>query len=163
MRTVGRSREVPDRPDVWHRPHPHTHQPHTRNHLTAAGWTPLHFACMNGHTKTAKWLVELARASPSVRDANGATPLFYAACHGHLEIVQWLVEGPGLQVDDKCYDGRTPMHVAREERQTEVSGWPSLTFKIREGAGVGLEEKPGSMRASSLLVLRLRFRPLPLP
>mmetsp|Transcript_39377 Transcript_39377/g.106314 ORF Transcript_39377/g.106314 Transcript_39377/m.106314 type:complete len:347 (-) Transcript_39377:145-1185(-) len=89
----------------------------------AHGWTSLHFACMNGHLKTAKWLVELARATPNLRDSTGATALFYAACNGHLDIVAWLVEGPGLLVDEKSDDGRTPMHVAREQGQAEVMAY----------------------------------------
>ncbi|KAJ3211805.1 hypothetical protein HDU67_004278 [Dinochytrium kinnereticum] len=78
--------------------------------------TPLHCACLNGHTETVRELIALG-ASLTARDARGVTPLHFAAHQGPVELLETVLAnlkggrlGDPLLVTDE--DGQTPLHHA---------------------------------------------------
>ena len=61
------------------------------------GWTPLHFACLEGHLEVAKHLVEVCRASVSAEDEKGRNAAHFAAYSGNLELICFLAQEKGLE------------------------------------------------------------------
>ena len=53
------------------------------------GYTPLHWAAMDGHVETAALLLDRG-ADVDARDERGATPLHYALKKGHARTVEVL-------------------------------------------------------------------------
>ena len=53
----------------------------------ATGWTPLHHACLHGHTEVSEALIS-AGASMEARNRFGAKPLGVATAGGHLSTVK---------------------------------------------------------------------------
>eukprot|EP00698_Gefionella_okellyi_P023395 TRINITY_DN7985_c0_g1_i1.p1 TRINITY_DN7985_c0_g1~~TRINITY_DN7985_c0_g1_i1.p1 ORF type:complete len:2097 (+),score=350.14 TRINITY_DN7985_c0_g1_i1:158-6448(+) len=74
------------------------------------GWTPLHFACLNGHKKTARLLV-LHGADVNKANLDGNTPLHLAASANKAEVVQMLLES-SADVRLRNQQGQSPIHVA---------------------------------------------------
>lgn len=56
------------------------------------GQTPLFLACLWGHSKVLKFLLEECKADPSATDSAGLTPLGSAAQRGHIAVVEMLLE-----------------------------------------------------------------------
>ncbi len=57
----------------------------------SSGWTPLHHACLHGHSDAARALIDAAGAGAGAvhaRNRFGATPLHVAAAGGHLSTVK---------------------------------------------------------------------------
>jgi len=54
------------------------------------GRTLLHYACKNGHTEVAKFLVVKAKADVLQTDSKGKTPIYYASEKGNVTLVSWL-------------------------------------------------------------------------
>ena len=82
------------------------------------GATPLHCACLNGHTKVARMLLD-AGAVPNHCTPRGYTPL-HEACHGgQVDTVRLLLER-GAAVDEAAKEGATPLSVACEEGHVET-------------------------------------------
>lgn len=72
--------------------------------------TPLHFACMKGHTKIAALL--LARnADPNIQSKSGWTPLHWACMNGHSEITTLLLAN-GANPTIQNNFGNTALHGA---------------------------------------------------
>lgn len=55
------------------------------------GWSSLHFACMNGHRKTARQLL-LHDAEINLQNFDGNTALHLAACNNKADVVSMLLE-----------------------------------------------------------------------
>jgi ankyrin repeat protein len=63
------------------------------------GRTALMFACREGDTRTAQYLVEEAKAEVNLASENGRTALTEASRNGHLKTVEYLVEGAEAEVN----------------------------------------------------------------
>ena len=76
------------------------------------GWTPLHYACGNGHMDIIKYLITEHGCDPAVADANLLTLLHVACIYGHMTVVQLLLQD--RRVDPLSVDkfGRTPVNYA---------------------------------------------------
>lgn len=72
--------------------------------------TPLHEACIGGHTLVVKELLK-HMTDINVVDSNGQTSAHLAAYHGESECLEILVtNGSNMVLEDK--QGRTPAHLA---------------------------------------------------
>ena len=56
------------------------------------GWTPLHWACQNGHGDVARLLLVDHGADANAADNTGETPLHVACSGGHGDIARLLLE-----------------------------------------------------------------------
>ena len=74
------------------------------------GATPLHFACINGHTETADRLLALG-ANPNQTTNIGCTPLMMASANGHPETALALVAS-GADIDTRDSAGFAAIHFA---------------------------------------------------
>jgi ankyrin repeat protein len=73
------------------------------------GWTPLHFACTNGHLGLVRLL--FAAGADVLINSDSGTALHAAAQHGFTAIVTLLMEA-GADVTATMLDGSTALHVA---------------------------------------------------
>ena len=86
------------------------------------GFTPLHFAAMNGisgHYQVFKYIIN-AIDDKNPADVDERTPLYYAAMEGHYEICKLILEN----VSDKnpaCNDGVTPLHLAAQHGHSKIT------------------------------------------
>ncbi|XP_060553945.1 ankyrin repeat domain-containing protein 39-like [Ruditapes philippinarum] len=80
----------------------------------ASGYTALHYASRNGHTRICKLLLD-NNASPNIQTrSGGVTPLHRAAYCGHTDIVELLLKhGADPLIADS--DGKLPLHKAAEK------------------------------------------------
>lgn len=62
----------------------------------STGNTPLHVACICGHTSIARMLLRHRGCEVDARDVDGRTPLYVAAMGGHIDIVKLLIADPAL-------------------------------------------------------------------
>jgi ankyrin repeat protein len=74
------------------------------------GWTPLHYAAINGHIEIAGLLLQNG-AEVNAKDKNGKTPLHWAAYRGHFDILHLLVEN-GADLEAQSNYGERALHVA---------------------------------------------------
>lgn len=58
---------------------------------TQTGHTPLHRACLQGHTKAVTTLLSVKETNRNIQDKTGQTPLHAAAAQGHSRIVKILL------------------------------------------------------------------------
>ena len=87
----------------------------------ARGKTPLHYASINGHFETVKFLINKG-ADPNYFDyEDDMTPLHFALYNEHGEIAKYLIEN-GAEVNEKDKFNRTPLHIA-SERVTDIVGY----------------------------------------
>ncbi|KAL4713431.1 hypothetical protein ACJJTC_010416 [Scirpophaga incertulas] len=77
------------------------------------GYTPLHHACLNGHSDIVRILLSVD-ASPCVVDKKGATPLHLAAWKGDSNVVAMLLahKNPPVNIDEKTSDHETALLIA---------------------------------------------------
>lgn len=77
--------------------------------------TPLHLACLAGHSVIAKLLMEF-NADAFERDISGRTSMHYACCTGSvveaIELMALLTQRGKDLVHMKDHTGRTPLHYA---------------------------------------------------
>ena len=59
--------------------------------MTNGGWTPLHYAALNGKSSIANLLLQ-ANANPTAVNKNGRTPAQYAKHQGHGDLAAMLLE-----------------------------------------------------------------------
>jgi len=103
-----------------------------------AGWAPLHWAAIDGHTDVVKILLE-AGASVDAKDDADWTPLHQAVAYGHVDIVNILLEA-GASVDVKDNFKSAPLHVAAWFGYTDVT-----EVLLDAGANVSAKNKVGDM------------------
>ena len=60
----------------------------------STGNTPLHVACICGHTNIVRMLLHHRGCEVDARDIDGRTPLYVAAMGGHIDIVKMLIADP---------------------------------------------------------------------
>lgn len=77
----------------------------------ATGATPLHLACEQGKTSTAKLLVSLG-ASVRATDALNRTPLHTASAKGQTACVEAMLGAQGVEVDATDARGQSALHLA---------------------------------------------------
>ena len=75
------------------------------------GWTPLHFACNNGHVKAVNLLVEKG-ADVNLCDDAGATPLHIASNGDDPSITASIVNRDNKTLEATTAAGETPLFVA---------------------------------------------------
>ena len=75
------------------------------------GQSPLHYACLFGHTVTAVALIERG-ASVDEKDQAGQSPLHYACESGHSDTAIVLLENGAVGLNDRDSDGHTPSNLA---------------------------------------------------
>ena len=84
--------------------------------------TPLHWSCLHGHSRVAKYLIEEQRYNPESVDmkCSQQTPLHCAADGGHMDIVKYLIET--CHCDHNCKDGnkKTPLNYATARGHMEI-------------------------------------------
>ena len=84
----------------------------------ADGLTPLHFAALNGHFKTCKFLMNLLKTK-NPGDNYGCTPLHGAAKGGNIEIYKLIMENL-VDKNPGTNNGVTPLHVASRFGHLEI-------------------------------------------
>ncbi len=83
------------------------------------GDRPLHRAAMEGHTETARALIEMG-ADVNAADNMGDRPLHWAADGGYMDTIRLLIE-KGAQVNAEDCDGKTAADRAEREGQREAA------------------------------------------
>lgn len=106
--------------------------------LKRADWTPLMFACVNGHLQCVTVLIEHG-ASVSRINKDGWTAFHLACREGHVDILKYL-----LTVDDKLHlnsskNLRTPLHTGCMHGQMKVCqqliDLPGIDVKAKDSCG----------------------------
>lgn len=76
-------------------------------------WTPLHFACKEGHRHVAEYLIQQAGADAQARNSFGYVPLHMACTLDRcLDVAKYLIEECRVPSDVKDDNGFTPVHNA---------------------------------------------------
>mmetsp|Transcript_21977 Transcript_21977/g.51101 ORF Transcript_21977/g.51101 Transcript_21977/m.51101 type:complete len:350 (-) Transcript_21977:1318-2367(-) len=96
----------------------------------AQGYRPLHYACGEGHTEVAEYLVKEAGAKTESRNMDGLTPLMCSVQQGHRAIAKMLLEFEPACIDqvNNCND--TSLHYA----MISDAGIPMIELLLRSGA-----------------------------
>jgi len=76
--------------------------------------TPLHLACLAGHTSTARCLLLELKANPALSDIGNYTPLDLAIRNGNDEIKSLINERFGATLNIGKIMGERPLHHACE-------------------------------------------------
>lgn len=82
--------------------------------------TPLHIACMRGHTALVAMLINTYHADPNAKKEGGITPLMLAAYHGNVEIIDALLKA-GANANERAQNNKRAYHFARENKKHEAS------------------------------------------
>lgn len=77
-------------------------------HRDNSGWTPLHYACLEGHSEVLATLIE-GGAQVDQTDNDSRAPLLLAAQEGHCQLVLDLLQTYGAKVDQRALDGTTAL------------------------------------------------------
>mmetsp|Transcript_4699 Transcript_4699/g.7269 ORF Transcript_4699/g.7269 Transcript_4699/m.7269 type:complete len:476 (+) Transcript_4699:67-1494(+) len=99
------------------------------NCTAANGWTPLNWACSEGHLDVAKLLLD-NKAEVNKRGNGCDTPLFNACRNGHLKIVQLLLDR-GASANQRNRRRLTPLSWACSEGETDL-----VKLLVAKGADV---------------------------
>lgn len=102
------------------------------------GWTPLFFACQNGHLAVCRLLLQCASTAVNATDTEGKTPLYFAAQEGHGDIVAELLSN-GASVDGAFQSARRtafPLFIAAQQGHLEI-----VRQLLQAGAQCNLQKK----------------------
>lgn len=95
----------------------------------STGNTPLHVACICGHTAIARMLLRHRGCEVDARDVDGRTPLYVAAMGGHLDIVRLLIADPAVAASAEALSPSPDADAA--------GGWPrAASVNLRSNAGL---------------------------
>lgn len=93
----------------------------------AYSWTPLHYACVNGHVKIVNHLVSKAGSDPKKSTPEGYTPLQLIAAHSiclegnKLKIVKFLTQEVKCDPNDTIYNGDTLLNHLLKAKKVEFN------------------------------------------
>lgn len=109
---------------------------HDMNQGDDHGFSPLHWASKEGHSKIAELLIQRG-ARINATNRGDDTPLHLAAAHGHREIVHMLLRNKA-DINFTNEHGNSPLHYAC------FWGWQTLAEElVAQGALVALANKDG--------------------
>ena len=100
------------------------------------GWTPLHWAALNGYYDVAKLLIENG-ADVNIKNNGGWTPLHEAAFKECYDIVKLLIDN-GADVNTQNEDGTSPLHISAMKGYRDI-----IKYLIENGADVNVQDKDG--------------------
>lgn len=87
--------------------------------INKSGWTPLHYACTNGHLQVAEFLLDKGAQVNALSDSD-TTPLMMAVRTGNIQLVRLLLDrGADLQI--RNHQGFSAIDVADLFNQEEIS------------------------------------------
>jgi ankyrin repeat protein len=115
--------------------------------INKTGWTPLHYACTNGHLEISEFLINKG-AKVNALSESDTTPLMMAVRSGNIRLVRLLLDrGADLQI--RNHQGFSAIDVADLFNQEEISQglrsrWEKLYKTKYEGGPkpVLVESKP---------------------
>lgn len=105
--------------------------------INKVGWTPLHYACTNGHYEIAEFLLNKG-AQVNALSNSDTTPLMMAVRSGNIQLVRLLLDrGADLQI--RNHQGFSAIDVADLFNQEEISKglrsrWEKL-YKVKYEGG----------------------------
>ena len=88
------------------------------NYLDGSQNTPIHYAALNGHLKTLKYLVSMTN-TPIFLNSNRETPIHFAAIRGHLDTLKYLVNLTASPIATNYY-GWTALHEAARAGHLDI-------------------------------------------
>ena len=88
-------------------------------HQGLFGYTPIHEAVSNGHSKVLQLLLE-HEGDPNCRANSGYTPLHLAACSGNVDCV-WVLLDYNADITSKDVHGNTPLQTAELSSKYNVT------------------------------------------
>jgi ankyrin repeat protein len=115
--------------------------------INKSGWTPLHYACTEGHLSVADYLLSKGAKVDALSESD-TTPLMMAVRSGNIQLVRLLLDrGADLQI--RNHQGFSAIDVAELFNQEEISKglrsrWEKL-YKTKYQGGpkpVFVESKP---------------------
>ena len=121
-------------------------RPDPVNCRDSRGWTPLHYAAVNGRAKIIQALVAHG-AIVDATDKDGATPLHAAASAGHADATEILLQS-GAQINALDHAGNTPLLDA-----AEAGSAPATEVLLKNHAAT---EKRGSDGYTPLSIAAVR-------
>jgi hypothetical protein len=83
-------------------------------------WTALHEACLAGHEKVARVLVDHGAHVNHGDPKHHQTPLMFACLHNHIGIVKFLVGKCNCHLDAQDKEGKTALHIAATHADDDV-------------------------------------------
>ena len=97
--------------------------------LDHIGWTPLHYACANGHLDIAQFLIANGASIDSLSQGN-TTPLMMAVSSGNEQLIKFLLDN-GADIRMRNHEGYSAIDVAalfskEDIREGLISRWEKL-------------------------------------
>ena len=88
-------------------------------------YTPLHWACREGHLSIVKWLIEVQNIPPYYSTQTGYTTISQAAKGGHKKVLEYLIDQKGVsaKITDKNGYGYTALHWACRHGHLSLVKW----------------------------------------
>lgn len=86
--------------------------------VNRSGWTPLHYACTNGHLSIAEFLLDKG-ALVDAPSPNGTTPIMMAIRAGNIQLVRLLLDR-GADIRIRNQQGYSAIDVAELFNQEEI-------------------------------------------
>ena len=85
------------------------------------GWTPLHWACLEGHADLVRVLISEFNSDMTIQTPYGVTPLMLAAINKHDNVVHALLSDYQCQVDAKGQNGYTALHYSCRSGHVDIA------------------------------------------